>query len=525
MGVGFDCCSSFYEDHPIVIVVSPLVQLMSSQVADLRKMGLSAAVLTNMEDEEQLKCGSFDIVIGSPEAWLGEKGRQLLLSEVYQKNVCLVATDEVHVIPRWGFESEKKKAFRLAFGQLGALRSLVRQGVPFMALTATASRRTQQKVMKTLNMKKPHKIVRSPCRANIKLVVHKVDKSLETTFAWLVMELRTYKQTMPKVLIYCKSVKECADIYAMLLAELGQDGRVDSSKPPSSHNRLFAMFFHSTPDDKKQLIANDLQKVDGNYRVVVCTNALGMGIDLKDINLVINYGCPRDIESYIQESGRAGRSGQSSMAILYYSSMHLLGTDAEVKLYARNSSECRRKLLYRDFGGNFEDSGHHSCCDICARSCVCDGDSCSYVPQTCEAPPPKMVEPDAAVREVSDGERHVLKNCLLEFQSNLGKDSEYLDLFNINVINDIVDKAAFVDSYDFVMNKTSIVHPSHALEILKIFEEVFDEKFEITDEIQADCKEAEVYPEWEDRAVTLSDSDSSVDSDIDILEECSTEEL
>jgi ATP-dependent DNA helicase RecQ len=90
-----------FESHPIVIVITPLISLMESHVMEARSLGLRAGMLGRDDDKTIIENGQVDIVFGSPEAWLSSHGRHLLLSPVYQKNVCTLVTDEVHVVPKW----------------------------------------------------------------------------------------------------------------------------------------------------------------------------------------------------------------------------------------------------------------------------------------------------------------------------------------------------------------------------------------------------------------------------------------
>lgn len=416
---------------------------------------------------------------------------------------------------------------------MGELRSLVKPGIPVLALTATASKKTRQKVAKTLILRKPHYIVRSPNRDNIKLVVRKVKGgTLETSFSWLVEELKEKGVDTPRTLIYCKSVKDCADIYNMLLYKLGNGGHIDDGKKASSYNRLFAMFFHSTPEQKKQYISENLQLPEGHYRVIVCTNALGMGVDFRDITRVVNYGCPRDLEAYIQESGRAGRAGQNAVAALFFTPVHLLGCDEGIKKYVRNTNECRRQALYAEFGHNNNDIVHHSCCDICAGLCKCNGDSCSYQPLPIElgSTSDSVMHDEFQVRAVSENDRDILRDCLNELQLNLAKESACVELFSTELIDEIVEKAMYISSFDYLIEATAIAHPAHALEVVKVFEEVFDETMEVSEDIKMLCHSiAADMEDWEfdtsiyETMYTDSDTDSETESLPDIVNEFSVD--
>ena len=117
--------------------------------------------------------------------------------------------------------------------------------------------------------------------------------------------------------------------------------------------------------------------------MLIATIAYGMGIDCKDVEVVIHYGPSYNLETYLQESERAGRnSGEQCRAVMFYSSLMMKHCSEEIKSYAKDSSRCRRKMLLENFDEDFNLPANehlHQCCDICQNECKCQGNSCNFV--------------------------------------------------------------------------------------------------------------------------------------------------
>lgn len=218
--------------------------------------------------------------------------------------------------------------------------------VPFLALTATATVSTRLAFQRQLGMKKPYVITRTPNRDNITLTVKRVSDML--CFDGLINALRIEQQHLCRRIIYCKTVNDCSLLFSYFEKQLGDKGYVGYH---CSRNRLFAMYFHDTLEAKKEEILNDLLMSNGHFRVVIATNALGMGVNIPTLTYILHFGPPRQMEDYMQEIGRAGRSGQRSTAVLYYKPIHLLGCSADMKMFVK-SSECRRLELEKHFNKN-----------------------------------------------------------------------------------------------------------------------------------------------------------------------------
>ena len=271
----------------------------------------------------------------------------------------------------------RSKDFRPSFSRLAEVRSLIPAGTPCMACTATATRSVREEIIASLEMTDCRCVSVSPNRPNIFYEV-RTRNDIDTDFTDLIDTLREKQVDTPRVIVYCQSLNTCSDLFAHFLYNLGHA----SYHPPGAEelyeNRLFGMYHSCTPQHNKDVILQSLRDTNGIVRVVFATVALGMGIDLPDVNNVIHYGAPRSIEDYFQESGRGGRSGCSARSIVYWKPRDcpvkvkpVTMRDHEVidvRRYLENSSECRRKVLLNHFDLSFATSGSegHQCCDVCA---------------------------------------------------------------------------------------------------------------------------------------------------------------
>ena len=214
----------------------------------------------------------------------------------------------------------RSKEFRPSFGHIAEIRAPVPPGTPYMALTATATKSVHSEVMQCLEMEKCVQISLSPDRPNIFYEV-RGRTTIELDLAWLILSIRENLQKTPRVIVYCQSLDMCSSIYADFHFELGDACAAHLS------DRLFGMFHSNTPQHNKDIILQSFLKPDGIVRVVFATIALGMGVNLQDVNCIVHYGAPRSIEDYFQESGRGGRSGDKSIGsllIVRFEVSHLL---------------------------------------------------------------------------------------------------------------------------------------------------------------------------------------------------------
>ena len=275
----------------ICLVVTPLIALMKEQVGRLNSMEIkSIAIFSGMTREEidialeNCIYGDFKFLYVSPE----RIATPVFQSKVKRLNLSLVAIDEAHCISQWGYD------FRPSYLKIASLRDIIDDKVPFLALTASATLQVIEDIMARLEFREKNVMRTSFERKNISYLVRNVEDKPKYL-------LSTLNRVSGSGIIYVRSRKKSKEIAEMLVG-----------------NGISADFYHAglTPElrDKKQAAWSS-----GETRVIVSTNAFGMGIDKSDVRFVIHWDIPDCIESYFQETGRAGRDNKSSYAVLLFS--------------------------------------------------------------------------------------------------------------------------------------------------------------------------------------------------------------
>lgn len=337
----------------VTVVVSPLIALMRNQVASLRAFGISAASLSSANDYaenrailEQVVRSELRLVYIAPERLAKPEIRDLLK----RSRVNLLAVDEAHCISQWGHD------FRPEYMSLGALRAEL-GGAPVLALTATADAATRADILAKLFPQRPRVFVHGFDRPNLRLAMRP--------------KLSARKQVMDFVdahpgdsgIVYCSSRRQTEE----LAADLRADGRK-------------ALPYHAGMESAARSKNQDVFLQEDGV-VVVATVAFGMGIDKPDVRFVCHAGLPKNIESYYQEIGRAGRDGLPADTLTLYGlddirlrRMQIEQSDApesqkRVEKQRMNAlislceaPRCRRQTLLAYFGESTQPCGN---CDLC----------------------------------------------------------------------------------------------------------------------------------------------------------------
>ncbi|XP_056110896.1 ATP-dependent DNA helicase RecQ-like [Rhinichthys klamathensis goyatoka] len=348
--------------HPIVIIVSPLIALIEDQIREAGKLGVTGMQLGGRNENDILD-GRCQLVFGSPESWLNEKWRSMLASEVYLKNLVGIVVDE-------------EISFRESFARLGELRSIVKEGTPVMALTASADIVNRGRVTTLLNMVKATQVTVSPNRSNIRLGLKHVPSHDLDCMDWVVTEVREKRLLMLPIIIYCRSLKAVGRVFCRLKAKLEEDAWVNRDPEHKAENMLIGMFHSKTlPQYKQRVLASFTG--EGSCRVVVATTALGMGLNFPNISHVVMYGAPEDVEDIVQQVGRAGRNSLPSHAVLY-DIQASPRVDKTVKaLIHAGTQGCFRKALFSHFEEHTTSLElGHLCCTYCHSMCSCSSGVC-----------------------------------------------------------------------------------------------------------------------------------------------------
>ena len=220
-------------------------------------------------------------------------------------------------------------------------------------------------------MRDPVVIGLSPSRDNIKYHVEPLI-SVKEFCELFAAKIQTDRTSLPKTLIFCPTIAECSLMYRTLRNMLGNEFTDPPNYPDFHKFRLIDMYTRASSDEMKKKILESFRTEGGKLRLLIATSAFSMGVDCPDISNVVHLGPPSCSVQYVQETGRGGRNGNPSVALLLYGK-HDKHIKQSMKNYCTNSKECRRNLLFREFLFFTCEFSHDKCkcCDICEKTCDC----------------------------------------------------------------------------------------------------------------------------------------------------------
>lgn len=281
----------------ICLVVTPLIALMKDQVEQLRRKGIIATSIYSGMPRREIDIVLYNCVLGKVKFLYVSPERlktDLFKTRVAEMNVSLIAIDEAHCISQWGYD------FRPAYLEIPEIYPLLKD-VKKIALTATATKEVSEDILEKLEFKSPSIFQKSFARKNL---------------SYSVFELENKEQKMIEIL---SNVKGSAIVYVRSRKETFRISRVLNSF------RISSDYYHAGLTVKERS-AKQTAWTQNQTRVMVSTNAFGMGIDKPDVRAVIHFDLPDSLEAYYQEAGRAGRDERNAFAVLLYSESDIIRT-------------------------------------------------------------------------------------------------------------------------------------------------------------------------------------------------------
>ncbi len=307
----------------ICIVITPLIALMKDQVESLVKKGIkSIAIFSGMSRSEidisldNCIYGDYKFLYVSPE----RLGTEIFIERVKKMNVSIIAVDEAHCISQWGYD------FRPAYLKISGFRGIL-PGVPVIALTATATSDVVDDIQKKLLFSSPNVIRTSFERKNLHYLVDVTEDKHRKL-------LNLLESISGSGIIYARNRRKTAELARFLY-----------------NNNIRADFYHAGLGSATRSLKQTEWMTD-KTRVIVATNAFGMGIDKADVRFVIHFDLPDSLEAYFQEAGRAGRDGKLAFAVLLFNESDKVNADRRVLVKFPEIDNI--KQVYHSLGSYFQ---------------------------------------------------------------------------------------------------------------------------------------------------------------------------
>jgi RecQ family ATP-dependent DNA helicase len=316
-------------NHGVTLVISPLIALMHDQVSALQQIGVKASFWNSTQSmkairliKEDLESGNprTKILYTTPESIVSDKLQTILTLLAARNQLSLIAVDEAHCISSWGHD------FRPKYRSLSELKKKFPL-IPMIALTATATSVVKSDIIKTLRLVNPRIFISSFNRPEITYEV-RYKMLLDNPVGDLKNFLRQYPNDSG--IIYCRTKRQVDELCVKL----------------SASGEMVAKAYHAGLKlSERKIVQNEW--ASGKLKIVIATIAFGMGIDKKDVRYVVHWSLPKSIESFYQESGRAGRDKNRAHSLIYYCSKDK--RDIKYLLSKGTNDEKRDEIIRKDF--------------------------------------------------------------------------------------------------------------------------------------------------------------------------------
>lgn len=300
----------------VTVVISPLIALMQDQVSQLEKRGIKASLITNGLSYREIdialdnaRFGNTKFLYTSPERLKSS----LFLERFKRMNVGLIVVDEAHCISEWGHD------FRPSYRDIAAIREW-HPNAPVIALTASATQKVREDIVSQLGMKHTKAFEGNPERKNIMYSLHETENKIKP----IIEHCKAHPDHTG--IVYCQTRKSVKQVVTQLRA-----------------NKVPAGIYHGgmSSDDRSYMLE---EWMSDRLKVMVATNAFGMGIDKPDVRYVLHFELPNNIEAYYQEAGRAGRDGKTSIAKAFWNEQDL--QQMRERLQSQYPEKQRIKTIY-----------------------------------------------------------------------------------------------------------------------------------------------------------------------------------
>ena len=352
-----------------------------------------------------------------------------------------------------------------------------------LALTASADLGSRDRVTKILHMDGAKRVIVSPNRSNIRLGMVSTPRRQLECLDWIVDDVRAKATSMTPVIIYCRSIPSCGEVYRHMKTQLGEDLWLDKDPEHKIDNLLVGMLHSRTHAYNRDHVIKSFNG-QGNCRVVIATTVLGMGLNFPNISHVVMYGAPADPEDIVQQVGRAGRNGLQSHAVLCKTKNAFVVDTAAKELIKAGTKGCFRKALYGQFEANTESlEPGHLCCTFCHTSCSCVADDSAS--SVCIEPLPsyeqkKNIQVPVKKRVVTKKQKQEIKGKLESYKNDLVAGHPYLFTsqaactgFSRQLIDAVLKDCKHIFDLEYIDNHLPVCSPQHARHILQVIQDVF----------------------------------------------------